>query len=228
MIIANAFPKTGTNLLKKALTGFGLRQGDGQLTRMNPYVAIELAKAQKQEILGDDDVYYHGHVSPLVRLEGGTKMVYIVRNPRNATISFLRWAEKRGQPKFKTNEESLIELIERGAYKYGPWPLAMLTWSAWSTIPSVLTVRFEDICTDGGKSVAAINDRFFNGDFSRSEVETIYENLYGSGGAMPEDKSTYSGEWSNWRECGYWSPYVEERWIESGGESAEKALGYEI
>lgn len=246
MIFVNAFPKSGTNLVKKALGGLGLTHVPCQLVKMRFGDPIQFSKSPEGTNIAatlalDDSHYVHCHICPPMSIKVG-KVINIVREPRNAVISFLRWAErtpdtKGGRHYFDLggNAESAISLLEAGAYLYGPWVQAMMNFVPWTRTPGVLNVRFEDIATDGGATVARIAD--FVGYIGESVVKQttrrawVYAGLMGNGHDIDgvtvcPDKSTWTGQLSDWRSCVWWTPAVEDCWRAKGGSRLEAALGY--
>jgi len=243
VIFVNAFPKCGTNLVKKALGGLGLTQVPSQLVKMRPADSIQFAKTDEgADIAGmlalDDSNYIHCHTCPPMPHKP-LRAINIVREPRNALISFLRWSERTPDTKggrhffdLGANEESAVSLIEAGAYLYGPWVQAMMNFVPWTRMPGVLNVRFEDIASDGGETVAKIANFIgaFDADSGRNR-DWVYNGLMGHGHDIDgvtvcPDKSTWTGSLSDWETCGFWTPAVEDAWRAKGGSRLETALGY--
>lgn len=213
-----------------------MRQAVGQLTKWNPRMKLTVTKAESAE--GDtitidtaDDVFYHAHVCPPARLEH-QKMIYIVRNPRNSAISYIRWLAKRDdhtdEEEYTVSRGLLERLITGGAFEYGPWPMSSMNFSVWCDIPGVHVVRFEEIYSDGGDTIRGIAD-FVGRDYD----QRVYNELYGNGKIIAgrevyRDKSTWTGEKpSDWREYRHlWDKNIEVDWEDCGGLAVEKRLGY--
>ena len=234
MIIANAFPKHGTNLVKKTLGGLGLHHEVGMLRKHNTTEPLEFRKGDRglstKEVLGlPDGTFVHGHVCPPIVLRPSIKVVHIVRNPRNAVVSFLRWVDGRDEnvPKrIRYDHDGLELLLLRGAYTYGPWCQAMLNFSTWIHRPGVCVVKFENICSDAGRSVERI--AHYVGIHDQKLSWRVYDGLYGNedrigGVRVTRDKSTWTGRLSDWRECEFWD---EELWEKVWGPEVERAYGY--
>ncbi len=124
MILANAHPKCGCNLGKKVLGGLGLKHESGGLVGHRPLGALFMTKDGKWAAFDKDHGHFlHAHV-PFGSVPAGSKMVFSVRHPRNALISFLRWAERRNEEKlpYRLCREHMLLLIREGPYELSlPW-----------------------------------------------------------------------------------------------------------
>ena len=238
-IVCNAFPKMGTNLLKKTMGALGLTMVPGQMTRQRWSDALRVAKhpSLPMDVLSlPDNHYIHSHVCAPEPAYEHSKVIHISRHPRNATLSFLRWAEKNEKgPKY--DKESMLNLLYHGAYNYGPWISAMWMFDGWreaALTPSlqcrILAVEFENICIDRAGTIHRIVD--FLG-YPHDKDAWIYKNLFGGGHEMEDivvcpDKSTWSGKWSDWKTCPFWDDEVANAWRHLGGGDLERKMGYEL
>ncbi len=243
-IIANAFPKCGTNLVKKTLGAMGLVHFDGGLIRHNmaedmrfvvpvksegktagmPKSKIEIPVAQV--LAKPHDTFIHAHLChggglPL----GDAKMIFIHRNPRDALISMLR-TNKGG---VQENKASLLALINQGMFTYGPWAGAWHRFMRWYAMPWVLTIRFDEIWADDGATVARMAEYL---GLEGVDAPRIASGLYGHGKQF-EGRDVYEGDstWSDrkpssWKNCDYWDDEVEQAWDETGGVETETVHGY--
>ncbi len=235
-IIANAFPKCGTNLVKKTLGAMGLRHHDGGLVRhnmgeMSRFVVPNGDGTKRQEPIHEvltlpEDDFIHAHLCYGGDLPiAGAKMIFIHRDPRDAAISMLR----TGKTGLSEDKAALLSLVVNGVFSYGPWARAWGNFMCWSVVPWVLTVRFDAICADGGATVAAVADYL---GVRGVDAPRIAKGLYGHGKSFEgrdvyEGDSTWTGrEPSSWRTCGYWDEQIEDAWRQTGGDKIEQMHGY--
>lgn len=180
------------------------------------------------EIMNTSDQFLQGHTA--LPNPAGFKAINIFRNPRNACISWLRWASQlSGEERWPETEEALLKLITKGNWGWGPWPAAMLEFTKWINIGGPC-VKFEEICQDGGASVLYIAQNL-GLETSKFEAATISASLFGEDdiyrpGTETQQETTWSGRWSNWLECPYWTPAVEQAWRAGMGPEVEWRLGY--
>lgn len=250
VVLANGFPKSGTNLIKKVLGALGHHHEKGLLMKQLPDHKILLTKYGGHHpasedgpsplptrpianpcghhplinaLFEKDNCFIHSHVgwTEDPRID---KIVHITRNPRNASLSFLRWAKARGRGLDYTRTD-LRNLLSWGLYDYGAWLRAMVQFHEWTDDPRACCVRFEDICTDGGESVSRILK--YLGE-PNQQTARIYAGLYGNGKQIDgvdvyEGLSTWTGELSDWTTCPWWD---EDLWNQFDGPAIEKVLGY--
>ncbi len=234
-VIANAFPKCGTNLVKKALGAMGLKHHDGGMVRQNigqrTRFVIPNGDGTKREepineVLGQENTFIHAHFCyggdlPIV----GAKMIFIHRNPRDAAISMLR----TGKLGLQENKECLLQLIVKGAFAYGPHAQAWHNFMNWTAAPWVLSVRFDSICTDGGATIERMANYLGMKDVDSYRIAS---GLHGNG-KQYEGRDVYHGnstwtgrERSSWKDCGYWDDEVETAWKQTGGVLTERLYEY--
>jgi hypothetical protein len=222
VIIANAFPKCGTNVVKKILGGLGLEQQVGQIYRMVPQHRVDLRKAPYHVSLRDvysmdNDHFVHAHMAWNTQgfqpSGADNKMIYIQRDPRNALVSLVRWAASRGKIE-EESESYLIYFLEKGAYEYAPWIEGWRNYQRWIGQPGVCDVTFESVFSDGGGSVEKVA-KFVGADTTR--VDEVYTGLFGNGKQIKgrdvyKDASTWSGGLSDWQTYPHWTPHVQAVW----------------
>ncbi len=237
-IIANAFPKCGTNLVKKALGAMGCVHHDGGLVRHNMrelsrFVVPNGDGTKRQENIYDvlmlpKDHFIHAHLCYGGDLPiAGAKMIYIHRNPRDAAISMLR----TGKQGMLETKEALLELITVGAFAYGPWVQAWAQFMCWTAVPWVLSVRFDEICDENGETIARMVKYLDLPEAWNIDAPRIAKGLHGNGKQFEgrdvyEGSSTWSGKHSSWKECEYWDNEVEAAWTKAGGIKVEQFHGY--
>ncbi len=230
MILVDAHPKCGTNLIKKVLGGFGFKHELGGLIRHQPGQPMAITKGGKWASFDTPHTHFmHAHICA-GSLPNPCQMVFCLRDPRNALLSFLRWAEKRDAEvtPFKVCEEDALRLIYCGPYGAAlPWAQSWNAFAMWYGAKGVCSVRFEELCHDGGVSVARIAG-YVNVD--PDKVAGVYEGLFGNGKDIAgrpvyEGASTWTGQWSDWRDL--WTDRIDAAWTETGGPEFEKRFGYE-
>ncbi len=235
-VLANAFPKAGVNIVKKALGAMGLSHHDGGMVRHNMtertrFVVPNGDGTKREEPVGEvlglpNDTFIHAHLCYGGDLPiAGAKMIFIHRNPRDAAISMLR----TGKGGMREDKASLLVLLQQGAFSYGPHACAWHNFMCWTAVDWVLTVRFDEIMADGGATVARMAQYL---DLEGVDAPRIARGLYGDGERF-EGRDVYQGgstwtgrEPSSWRDCGYWDDEVEAMWAKTGGAQTEKIHGY--
>lgn len=137
---------------------------------------------------------------PYVSKPGG-KTICTFRNPRNIIISWLRFT---GQP---VTQGMLIETMQ--TFESEGIAAAGSKYTPYLTDPDVLCVRYEDLYTDGGATVAQIAD--FLGV---PVLDDCYPNITGL-------TMTWTGSPSQWQD--HWTDAIGAAWKEYGGEELEAA-----
>jgi len=125
--------------------------------------------------------------------------IHIIRNPRNALISYLRMQQ--------------VDLLRTNIIKEMPRFIA--EYSEYVNLLSrddVLTIRFESLLTEESELLKI--SKFIGLPL----INNHFRKLWGQ-------TNTFTGKLSNWRE--YWShSKVQRKWSELGGLALESALGY--
>ena len=143
-----------------------------------------------------------GHLTYAEKAEG--KIICTFRNPRNVIISWLRFT---GRP---VTQGMIIEQIRN----YGNIGIvnACAEYTPYLSDDSVLCVKYENLYTDGGKTVEEIAD--FLGV---PVLDDCYPNI-------PGLTVTWTGKPSNWKE--HWTDEVDKVWVKCGGPELEAAWKY--
>ena len=143
---------------------------------------------------GDAQLSNHNHNPNL-----SEPHIHIIRNPRNALISYLRMSKIellrsniiKEMPRFIAEYSEYIKLLDR---------------------KDVLTVTFENLLTDESEleKISAFIDLPL--------IDNHFRKLWGQ-------TMTFTGELSNWRD--HWAhTKIDRKWQEYGGLALESALGY--
>ncbi|MEK9721995.1 MAG: sulfotransferase domain-containing protein [Rhodospirillaceae bacterium] len=133
------------------------------------------------------------------------KAVTIIRNPRNALVSWLRW---RGEP---LTQGMLITAMRR-YYEDRPLAEQISGYTPYLLSPDYLVVRFEELFSDGGGTVERIAAYL-----GVPVLDDCYPNIMGL-------TQTWTGRLSNWEE--HWTPEVEAVWQAEGIAEAAKSWNY--
>lgn len=139
---------------------------------------------------------------PHYKWDGESRLVHIIRNPRDVLLSRARFFRGEIEPGLLMTDlrEGLIE--------------AMQAYTPWLSESAVLTVRFPELYTDDGATLAAIAQ-----DLNVPVVDGAYEAIEGL-------TKTYTGPGNRVRWEEYWTPALDDVWKEVGGSAIETAWGY--
>lgn len=147
---------------------------------------------------------------PIDEAEG--PVVVFLRDPRDRMAASLRWWMERGKGDRygESSDEQLAGMLTEGGF------IADMTrWAGiWCKWPGSLTVRFEDLRSDGVYQVSRIA-RHLGVD---CDAAAIFNEVYGKG-------RTYTGRHSNWVE--HFGPLSIAAWSTHGGPDLLETMGYE-
>lgn len=124
--------------------------------------------------------------------------IHIIRNPRNALISYLR------MNKSELTRSNIITEMPSFIAEYSEY-IGLLN------LNDVLTVTFEDLLTDESELLRI--SKFIGLPL----IEGHFRKLWGQ-------TATFTGDLSNWRN--HWHTKAARKWVEYGGDTLEAALGY--
>lgn len=163
------------------------------------------------QLLGEPTV--HGHFEPGEALPEHDHHVLTIRHPRNALISWIRFA--RGEV---TEGFILSEMTERGDLVKGSKPDRFVEqysrYLPWLSDPSVFVVKYEDLVGDGGTTLGALAAHL-----GVAVPADAYPNI-------PGLTRTYTGETTRANWTVRWTPAHDARWAQVGGDTLQTALGY--
>jgi len=216
MIICNGFPKSGTHILTEMMKKFGKQRIGGLIGKCSEDKPLhrrgisDVTKSPIEKVLSYSDEYYvHAHVAYGTELDFKNKHIVILRNPKNAAVSWMRERVKYN-PELKLDKQLLIELIKRGINKMS-LPEVYASYLPWLEETNVCIVRFESVF----------------------ELETItkiiqYLNLdpalTGQVISSKHQGPTATSSWSQWQE--FWDEEVEDVWNQYDGNIICHKLGY--
>jgi hypothetical protein len=130
--------------------------------------------------------------------------LFIIRNPRNALISWLRWNKK---PLAQGTIITTLQRYEDSVPFYDYW----MRYVSWMTAENAMVIRFE-LLLDDERVLRRIADYL-----GVAYLDDAYAHLVGP-------TATYTGRLSRWQE--HWTPIVEDAWGTFGGTEIERAFGY--
>ena len=188
MIIVNGIEKHGTHALLKTVELLGMP--------VRCSVASEGAEHCHLQ-----------HTRKLAKKNRHNKHLFIIRNPKNAFISYLR---DRNLPLQSGMMASRIQVIDEKQTYYQ----MCKPFLGWLNEQSVHVVRLEDLVSDGGKTIDGIAD--YLGVPHQPEA---FENL-------PGHTVTWNPIPSDYKKLKSWNEFVQAAWEKHGGLELEKALGY--
>lgn len=142
-------------------------------------------------------------------------VIVFLRDPRDRMVSTFRWWMNKPRKveiligRGDTDDAKLAWLL--GDYGF----MAEMTgWSQiWCPWPDALTVRFEDLRTDGPREVMRIAKHFGVG----CDAAAVFDAVYAKG-------RTYTGQHSDWREG--FGPLSLATWADHGGPELLEIMGY--
>jgi len=197
MIICNGIQKHGTHALLKAVELLGVP------VRYNDYPGAELWHLKYGDL-------------PIRERETGQSMkgdlpdyakhIFIVRNPKDAFIS---WMRDRTHAISTGMLMSKLRTFEDCTYVEHCEP-----YLAWLNHPGTLVVRYEELISDGGASIKKIAD-YLDVPF----LEDAFPNL-------PGHTLTWTNEHSDYKTLSAWTSMVDQVWAEIGGNELSGRLGY--
>lgn len=242
MILVNGPAKMGLNLAQKLCFALGLRDSGHAFVRLGPVPGISArrildneggkAAVEAEPVLELPDKFFaHCHVAhyPGVGLLERHRMLLCWRDPRDAAISYARWAERTGR--WESAAGGLLGLI-RGDGQV-PWRQRgeLVTWAQhvgeylpWAAEAGCHILRYEALADPATVKAAA---RFLG---CACDAAAVAAGLLGDGANFQGrrayvGRSSWSGgqpsRWEDW-----WSETLDDAWILSGGRKLTAAMGY--
>jgi hypothetical protein len=224
MIICNGVPKNGTNLLQKTCALIGFKDSAVFLVQHKPNATIkarEITDSGKKKIdwsyanTFSDDYFCHAHIAyPVITDLSNHKVINIWRDPRDAAVSFIRWADRRNKG-FKNTKHDLKRLLQFGYGGAPTWAQLYKNYIEWLNDPTCLNLTWNNL-----QNGVAFDDlqNFLNISF---DSDYVLNNLWGNGKVLPtgvaayKSLSSFSGEVSNF--TNYWSDDIDKIWTDLGG-----------
>jgi len=216
LIVVNGLPKSGTHYLGACLELMGIRNAksfdrtfDGRPHRFH----IEEPNTKS---------YVRGHYKFSDGVPSDGAHFYIIRNPRNSVISWIRW-ERPGCKISEITEDMVLCIIEEfdttgvrpgPFYSFSPRNIGQYysLFNGWLFSPDCTVFKYEQMLTDGGSSITKIADILGCG------CKGVYENA-------PKKKTDtntfYRSDWTF-----HWTPAIDDAWRANGGIEIEERLGY--
>ncbi|SDR37825.1 Sulfotransferase domain-containing protein [Pseudovibrio sp. Tun.PSC04-5.I4] len=220
MIICNGTPKTGTHLLTKLLKNAKLQQLDGSLIYRDPSIKMRQKGENPPSLEGllskDDNIFTHAHVTCddySRNVFSKLKHVFIIRNPRNVAISWLRQRVTQSS-NINLCAECLVDLISRGIFGQSI-PEHYRKYIDWIHHGNTCVVHYENLLDLSSKEYQKI--------YSYLQIDTRTHNTFTLGNSV-----TWTGKPSDWTQSSLWTAEVETAWKNAGGESLEESLGYNM
>jgi len=204
-------PKAGTHLLKKLII---------EITSEHPYYTnIDQNPYLEPYILPDSKIIFN-HLYPGFdgfMYDASYKKVVLIRDPRDAVVSFMNWVSKTQWGSWTpmhelenfrnlTDDEKLLAAIVFPDEYFGVHFFCVKALE-WMRDPDVLVVRFEDLVGSKGRgddqkqlqTIEAFAD-IIGYSLTRTQAKAIAENLFGP--APNEDTTTFfKGQIGSWKEC---------------------------
>jgi len=221
MIFCNGCSKTGTHILTSFVKALGYPQIGGTIIKRTPKSSLKnKGSTLLKEVFEKDNQYYiHAHMAYTQNLSvristGQHKHLFIIRDPRNVAVSWMRHRIKQlsGKGEQVLPSKQFLEQIIRGKMFNMPVAKYYGGFTPWIGAPNTLCIRFEyffehfDNVADDIVNYLAANKRP-----SRKEV-------YGK-------STTYTGSWSEWQD--WWSEDIQRAWRDTGGDLLTYNLGYQ-
>ncbi len=221
MIFCNGCSKTGTHILTSFAKNLGFHQVGGTLIKRTPKSPLIIkGKTKIKDVFTfDNNNFVHCHFSYTGNLrdriaEGNHKHMHIYRHPRNVAVSWMKHRVKERKLKneiIEPSKEYLKEIISSQMFNMSVVKYYS-GFSNWISDQNSLNVRFEDFFQDFDRVSSEIL-LFLNIQNKKPLKEKVLGNSI-----------TYSGQISDWRD--WWDEEINLLWIETGGLSLEKKLGY--
>lgn len=218
MLLCNGCSKSGTHLLTSLAEAIGYRKIGGTLTYRRFEEGFKSnGLASPEEIFSQDNSYYiHAHVMSDRRsrtLLKNHKHIFIVRNPRNVAISWMRHLNKLN-PSKPISADELERLIRGGMFGKSVVQYYWL-FAHWINSPVAKIVSYEKLLMQDAQEYKRI-----------CKYLQIAEHHYST--IQPRSSSTWTGAPSDWMHSSYWTSSVEAAWRDTGGPELEAYLGYSI
>ena len=162
--------------------------------------ALARLDAQPRRMFKSHDPF-HPHY-----LEG--KTVYVVRDGRDAILSFYHYRE--GMDARSLNWPIFLSQSLRGKHRYGSWQDHVLGWTRHGSAPSVLMVKYEDLLQDPvrelGRALAqfglAVAPEQAAAAVERSAIDRVYQGFHRyaaqRGKQFDGGLGGGSGRWRQW------------------------------
>jgi hypothetical protein len=145
-----SFPRSGNSLFRAALYQlFGVRSGSVFPERRgaDPFldeVSLHLGE-DSVDVMREREAPVFVKTHRIEEADDPSPAIYLVRDGRDALVSYAHFVKARGERGFKTItlERSLEKLIEREKHPFGSWSANVRAWTR-REAPTAL-VRFEDL-----------------------------------------------------------------------------------
>lgn len=153
-----SFPRSGNNLFREALYRiFDVKSGSvfPEPLGADPYlddVSLHLREGALDSIRElEAPVFVKTH--RLSEADDTSPAIYLVRDGRDAYVSYAHFVRARGEPAFTSlsYDEALASLLEREDHPYGSWSSGVRAWSR-RPAPTAI-VRFEKLVEDPATAV---------------------------------------------------------------------------
>ena len=211
MIFCNGCPRSGTHILTDICSRLNFTQSGGSMIKRYRHSQFILkSKKTENEIFKiPNDQFVHSHIAfndQSQYIFGRHKMIFIIRNPRNIALSWIRHICKLRS--IEVTPENITEIMQKGMF-YRSIPEYISFFTPWIHSPFAFVVKFEDIFLNSSTLISMTE--YLESKFNPADFTDLFEN-----------SSTYSGKNSNWQEI--WSSNIQKVWDSSGGSQLEYML----
>lgn len=216
MIVCNGCSKSGTHFLTSLMAAMGKTQLGGTLIKRPSRPLFVTSKRKLSSLFEEDnDHYIHSHLihSPsLAEKLAGHRHVFILRNPRNIAISWMRHRIKQ-DPSLEASEALLMKIVLGGMFGR-PVSEFISLHLPWVQEDDVCCVRFEDLIARDQGALDGIAAHV-----GAQADPAHYDAAFGKG-------ATFTGSFSDSWDNPHWTDAVEQTWVAAGGPAVEAAAGY--
>lgn len=238
-------PKAGTYLVAKLLENLGLVNTEVHVDRFgfSDYRHKSIAEMQADYLkftthipievsagltaAGQFIVGHLEHEAHSIAATCHLRRILLIRNARDCLVSFMRFFEIPGRAEKKPKTwMTLPEGPDRLQTFLDQWGADLIPYMrgvvGWMNEPDVLVVRFEELMGDMG---SCVQRRTLEAIAQHVGVSTSQDlvSLFGRD-VVGKPTKTYSGERSETRR--YWDKQVEMRFVQQGGNTLQRELGY--
>jgi len=155
-----SWPRSGNTWMRYLLFGALYPDVSWDLVSLNKQMP-SIADPDLNQLLAELDNHafrmFKSHENAQEYILGG-RVVYLVRDGRDATCSFYHYRTKLNKRDYTFRQ--YLERSLAGKFRYGSWHEHVCNWLSYESHPSLLVVRYEDMLVDAATQLKRVLNHF--------------------------------------------------------------------